>query len=102
MPARQELSIVLYDVSPHVRIAAAETLACYGTAVRSHTSVVRLGKNAPTEVRTTIFTAVAALNAIDAVGEKAAPLKPVIHRLPTTAKSSDPRYDTNVPQLLIA
>jgi arylsulfatase A-like enzyme len=75
--ARTELRHALADSSPSVRIAAAEALGRFGEPADLAPALDTLRELAPPE-RHGYFTALQALNAIDALGPKAAPLLPVV------------------------
>jgi hypothetical protein len=48
-----------------------------------------------------VFTAMAALSAIEALGPKAAPLLPLVRGLKGEAGSPDPRFASYVPRLIV-
>ncbi|HEX4146619.1 MAG TPA: HEAT repeat domain-containing protein, partial [Pirellulales bacterium] len=96
---RDGLLKALDDSSPDVRIAAAETLGRYGSAADLSRALSLLGKAADWS-RNDVFTAIAAINALTALGDKAAPLAPTLAALPTQGVSPDPRYKDYVPRLL--
>ena len=83
---KSELTAALADPSPSVRIPAAEALARHGDAADLTRALAALRECAdPT--KTSAYAATAALNAIDELGVKAAPLFATLRELPTT----DPR-----------
>jgi uncharacterized sulfatase len=92
------LRVALNDGSPYVRIVAAEALAQYGDDADVRRGLAVLVERADAD-RNTVFVAMAALNALDALGGKASPVADAIKRLPKTAKVPDPRYDSYVPRL---
>jgi uncharacterized sulfatase len=96
---RDGLLKALDDSSPDVRIAAAETLGRYGSAADLSRALSLLG-NAADWSRNDVFTAIAAINALTALGDKAAPLAPTLAALPTQGVSPDRRYKDYVPRLL--
>lgn len=98
MAARDELRKSLGDASPYVRIAAAEGLAGFGDGEDVHRSLNVLGDLAAD--RNNVFVAVAALNAIGALGDRGAPLKDRVGKLSANVKVPDPRYAPYVPRLL--
>jgi uncharacterized sulfatase len=85
------ISKALDDASPSVRIAAAEALGRYGAEAdlqKALGALIRLAN----PVENNAYVAIAALNAIDALGPKAAPLKEQISSLPT----EDPKAPARV------
>jgi uncharacterized sulfatase len=96
---RDALLKALDDSSPDVRIAAAETLGRYGNAADLSRALSLLGNLADWS-HNDVFTAVAALNALTALGGKAAPLAGTLATLPTQGPLPDPRYKDYVPRLL--
>jgi uncharacterized sulfatase len=80
---RAELTNALADSSLHVRIAAAEALGRYGTADDLRAALDVLIELADCG-KTNGYVATYALEAIDAIGKKAAPLKDRIAVLPLT------------------
>jgi uncharacterized sulfatase len=97
--AHDELVAALNDASPYVRIAAAEALGRYGTdpdlkaALKVLVELGPIGKNS-------VFVSMAALNALDAVGDKASSAADAIKAMPANGKVPDPRYSSYVPRLL--
>jgi uncharacterized sulfatase len=79
--ALEVLRNALQDPSPHVRIVAAEALGKLGEAADLEPSLAVLMSCADAERHGT-YVATAALNSIDALGERAAALKAAIGRLP--------------------
>jgi uncharacterized sulfatase len=96
---RDELRAALRDRSPYVRIAAAEALGHHGSADDLKSALAVLVELASLE-KNGVFAAVAALNALDALGEKAAPVADAIRKLPASGRVPDPRYAPFVPRLL--
>jgi uncharacterized sulfatase len=96
--ASDDLRVALGDRSPYVRVVAAEAFAEYGSGEDVKRCLAVLVEHADAD-RNTVFVAMAALNALDALGEKAASVADSIKRLPRTAKVPDPRYDPYVPRL---
>jgi arylsulfatase A-like enzyme len=95
----KELRSALEDRSHYVRVVAAQALAHYGAkddVERSLKVLVDLGDWSKHEV----FVPMAALNALDALGSKAAPVADAIRQLPSKGKLPDPRYSPFVPRLL--
>jgi uncharacterized sulfatase len=94
-----ELRKALSDSSSYVCIVAAEALAADGgdaDAKKSLTRLVALGDWSKNDV----FTAMAALAALDALGPKAAPVMDDIRKLPAEGKVPNARYKPYVPALL--
>jgi uncharacterized sulfatase len=89
----------LADASPLVRIVAAETLGTYGPAEDLPAALAVLGELAAPD-KNGVFTAMAALSAIEALGPKAAPLHPLVAGLNGDAGSPDPRFSSYVPRLI--
>lgn len=99
MAERGRLLAALDDSSPDVRVAAAEALGRCGTeADLSRAQSLLL--DAADWSHNDVFTAMAALNAITSLGDKAAPLAPKLKSLPTKGSSPDPRYSGYVARLL--
>jgi uncharacterized sulfatase len=96
--ASDDLRVALNDRSPYVRVVAAEALAEYGGDGDVKRGLAVLVELANAD-RNAVFVAMAALNALDALGDKAAPVADSIKRLPKTAKTPDPRYEPYVPRL---
>lgn len=83
----------LEDSSPSVRIAAAEALGKYGSPDDLRSALDVLIGLADSE-KNTSYVAIHALNAIDALGKKAAPLKERIATLTTRDPNSPARVNT--------
>jgi uncharacterized sulfatase len=94
-----ELRALLQDSSPLVRIVAAEALTAHGTETDSAPALAILKDYASVE-KYGVFVAMAALNAIEALGPKAASLKPYLAELSPKGPSPDNRYDSYVPRQL--
>lgn len=100
--ARENFSVLqraLQDRSPDVRVAAAEGLARYGGAAQQKQALEVLAELADVRQHDE-FTAMAALNAIDALGERAAPILPDVVELPEKSGNEGPRTQEYVPRLL--
>ncbi len=93
------LRTALKDSSTDVRIVAAQALAQYGAATDAGEALSLLVEHANWS-RHDVFSALAALNSLDALGMKAAPGAAQIKALPDTGKSPDARYSSYVPRLL--
>lgn len=93
------LAKALDDSSPDVRIAAAEALGRYGADADLVRILPLLGQAADWS-KNDVFTVMAALNAVTALGDKAAPLAATIKTLPTSGPAPDARHREYVPRLL--
>ena len=89
----------LDDASPDVRIAAAEALGRYGSTADVQRVLPLLGVWADWS-KNDVFTVMAALNALDALGDKAAPLSAGIKVLPNEGPTPHARYKEYPPRLL--
>ncbi len=94
-----ELRGMLKDVSPLVRIVAAEALTAHGSEADAPPALAILKDYAAVE-KHGVFIAMAALNAIEALGAKAASLKAHVATLSSQGSSPDNRYDSYVPRQL--
>jgi arylsulfatase A-like enzyme len=98
------LTNALKDGSKHVRIAAAEALGRYGTEEGLRSALDALIELADCQ-KTNAYVATYALEAIEAIGKKAAPLKDRIAALPLVDPKSPTRvnreYTTNLVKRLI-
>lgn len=97
--AHDELRAALRDQSPYVRVAAAEALGQYGAGEDLRQALDVLVELGPPD-RNGVFVSMAALNALDALGPKAAPVADKIRAFPEKGKLPDPRYAPDVPKLL--
>ncbi len=97
--AHDELTKLLDDTSPDVKIAAAEALGRYGSAADLQRVLPLLGAWADWK-KNDVFTAMAALNSIGALGDKAAPLAATIKALPDDGPAPHARYKEYSPRLL--
>ncbi len=86
------LEDAMKDASPHVRIAAAEALGKYGSGEDLKAALAALITLADSE-KNNSYIAIHALNAIDALGSKAAPLKDQIAELSTVDPKSPARVN---------
>jgi len=84
--AKSELTKALADPSPSVRVAAAEALGRYGDPTDLQRALATLQETADPS-RTSAYVSIAAMNSIDALGPKAAPLIAAIRNMP----SQDPQ-----------
>jgi arylsulfatase A-like enzyme len=96
---RHSLHDALKDESPAVRVVAAEALCRFGTDADFVGALPVLLDCANAE-KHGAMTAVAALNAIDRLGDKAASIKDDIAKLPQKDRTSDARYQSYVPRLI--
>jgi uncharacterized sulfatase len=97
--AAAEMRAALGDSAPPVRTVAAQALGQYGSdddrkrALQALIELSDWGKH-------DVFTVMAALNALDALGARAAPVAGAVKALPAKGKVPDPRYAPYVPRLL--
>jgi arylsulfatase A-like enzyme len=96
--ARAELTGALTDASAEVRITAAEALGHFGNETELKRVLPLLAEQADWK-KHDVFSALAALNSLDALGMKAAPVAALINSLPTNGPSPHPRYNSYVPRL---
>jgi uncharacterized sulfatase len=96
---RADLRSALQDSSPHVRIAAAETLGQYGSVADLEAALKVLVECGSVE-KNGVFVSMAALNALDALGDKASSAVVGIKAMTANGKVPDPRYSSYVPRLL--
>jgi uncharacterized sulfatase len=96
---RAEILKALDDASPDVRIAAAEALGLHGTEADLALVLPILVHDADWS-KTDVFTGMAALNTLEALGAKAAPVMSAVKKLPATGEASDKRFKEYVPRLL--
>jgi uncharacterized sulfatase len=97
--AATELRAALADRSPLVRVVAAEALGRHGDDGDLKRALAVLVELADAQ-KNDVFTAMAALNALDALGRKAAPVAAALAALPDKGPVPDPRYAPFVPRLL--
>lgn len=99
--SRPELLAALRDESPLVAVAAAEVLGRFGDPDEQRTAVARLLELAPWTADGDVFVSLAALNALDRLGELVAPTADAIRALPREGGASpDARYDSYVGRVL--
>ena len=79
---KASLRAALADASPSVRVVAAEALGRYGGTDDLQRALTTL-KEAADPTRTNVYVAIAAMNSLDALGAKAAPLADPIRAIPT-------------------
>ena len=97
--AAAELRQALDDTAPIVRITAAEALGKFGTADDLR-RVLPLLVELSDWSKQDVFTAVAGLHALDALGPKAADVADQVAKLPVKGKVPHARYSPYVPRLL--
>ncbi len=95
----QVLLAGLEDSSVDVRIVAAQALGSFGSEATREKVLQVLGSLADSE-RHGVLTAMAALSAIESLGDRAASLRPLIAKRKTEGPSPDERYDSYVPRLV--
>lgn len=99
MASRAELLEVLGDPSADVRITAAQALGQFGTDTDLGLALPLLAEHADWS-KHSVFSAMAALNSLDALGPKAAPLTSLLKAAPVVGPVPDERYKPYVPRLL--
>ncbi len=97
--AHDGLTAALADRSPYVRIAAAEALGQYGGEADLKRALETLVELGPMD-KNGVFVSVAALNAIDDLGPKAAPVWDAVKKFPQKGELPNPRYAPFVPRLI--
>lgn len=97
--AAPALRKALADPSPYVRIVAAEALARYGDARDRNKALAVLLELAPAD-RNGVYVSLAALNAIDGLGEKARPVREAVAGLPREDPAAPARLRSYIPRLL--
>ena len=97
--ARDDLAGALTDISPFVRTAAAEALGKYGNDIDLKQALAVLIELSSSE-KNGVFASLAALNALDSLGNRAAAAIDALKSLPSSAKVPDARYSSYVPRLL--
>jgi uncharacterized sulfatase len=97
--ANEVLRRALQDSSPFVRIVAAEALGCYGSQEDLKQALDVLANLGGWD-KNGVFVAMAALNAIDALGSRATPIRDAIKTFPIEGRAPDARYNPYVPRLV--
>jgi uncharacterized sulfatase len=97
--ARPELQASLSDAAPAVRVVAAQALGQHGDKADLDRALPLLVEHANGS-KHDVFTSIAALNALGALGTKAAPALAELKALPDKGPSPDGRYNSYVPRLL--
>ncbi len=87
------------DDNPSVRIAAAEVLGLHGTEDDLENALGALTELAPPDVNGA-YVAIAAVNAIDNLGDKADPIRPMLAEMPTEDPSAPGRANDYVHRLV--
>jgi HEAT repeat protein len=89
----------LGDAAPSVRVVAAEALGRFGVAEDLDKAVKTLVELAPPD-KNGVYVAMAALNAIDRLGEKGKPAREALKGMPATDPAAPKRTAEYVPRLL--
>ena len=97
--ARAALQQALADPAAPVRITAARALATHGSAEDLGKALLVLEELAPLG-KNDVYTAILALNAIDALGDKASSLRGKFQNTPKAEAKVPPRMQTSVPRLI--
>lgn len=97
--ATQELRALLRDRAPCVRIVAAQALGQFAGDADSRQALLVLAELAPWG-KNDVFTSLAALNAIDLLGDKAASIREAAKTWPNKGPSPHNRFNPYVPRLL--
>ena len=97
--AREDLRTALQDESPTVRIIAARALGMYGDQADLDRALAALAELAPPD-KNGAYASILALNTIDALGDKAAGLKPKLRGMPTEDPQVPRRANGYVSRLL--
>ncbi len=95
---KAELNTALSDAAYSVRIAAAEALAKYGTATELARALDVL-KDCADPTKSNAYAGIAAMDTIDALGAKAAPLLEFIRTMPTVDPNAAKRGNEYVQRL---
>jgi arylsulfatase A-like enzyme len=98
-PVAPALRTLLTDESPSVRVAAAEALAQFGAPADREVALRELVRLAKLDARAP-YVAMEALNALDNLGPKAAPVLDAVRALPTTVPGIPERTKDGVPRLI--
>ena len=96
--ASAEVLKLLDDPAPAVRVATAECVGRYGTQADLQKCLDTLMAAADPS-KNGVHLSVLALNAIDTLGKKAAPLKAALQAMPKKDPAADPRMAEYVPRL---
>lgn len=96
---RADLQKALTDSAPAVRVVAAQALGQHGDKADLGRALPLLTDHADWSQHD-VFTRIAALNALGALGPKAAPALATLNALPEKGASPDARYNSYIPRLL--
>ncbi len=96
---REALAKALDDPSPDVRLTAAEALLRFGPEPDAKRARELLLSSADCR-KNSVFTAMAALNALHAAGSKADTVRPALRELPTSGPVPHARFKPYLPRLL--
>ncbi|MGE3775785.1 MAG: sulfatase-like hydrolase/transferase, partial [Pirellulaceae bacterium] len=96
---RERLDKKLADASPYVRIVAAQALAQHGDQPDRDAALAALRDCLSVEQHG-VFVAMAALSAVDALEQRAAPLIDVVRTMNPNGPSPDARFNSYVPRLI--
>lgn len=97
--ARADLHRALLDASPSVQISAAQALAQFGNEQDLAAGLQTLQALAPPD-KNGVFVSLLALNALDALGPKAAPAVELVRGMPRQDPGAPARYGEYVPRLV--
>lgn len=97
--AHDPLVTALADASPRVRVTAAEALGLHGSDADLARVLPLLAQRADWS-KNDVFTVMAALDAITALGDKAAPILATVESLPRKGSSPSARFNEYVPRLI--
>jgi arylsulfatase A-like enzyme len=99
--AREELTALLHDPAPAPRIAAAEALGRFGNDADAAAALTVLMQLAPMDTNG-LYVSVLALNAIDAMGDRAKPVAAEVATLPVVRPGLPGKLNGYVPRLIEA
>lgn len=94
-----ELRVALKDESASVRIVAANALGQFGSE-NDLSSALPVLKGLASPETNGVYVSIAALNVIDALGEKASPLIDYIRNMPKKDTTATDRTNVNIPELV--
>ena len=93
------VAVMKNDKSAPVRIAAARALGEFGSEADTQAALALLLAHADWS-KNDVFTAMAALDALSALGQKAAPIAAQIKALPAKGPAPDARLKEYIPRML--
>lgn len=99
-PATAQLKALLQDPAPIVRVQAATALARFGSSGDEAALGLKALVTLAHSERNDLFTAMEAVAALDAIGDKAAAVAADIRSLPERAAAPDQRYAEYFPLLV--